>query len=230
MALSLFPINRNMELLPDQRRARKKMYRDRKMNIFKKGEELSILCGTDVLVILFQPTDKGTTSQPAAETWPKDPTEVERIIRRYKAKLAASTHASSPSTSVPEIKDKSTSTPPSSSPSPSPSRSVPEKRKYMNLDLSLSGSYDSQTKKLKEDEGKKKLHAWDDDENINSQEAGMEMQLKYPTIWDHAERENLYDDGELMIGYDDHQAKLASLEAKQKAITKRIASLEATHA
>ncbi|KAL6129989.1 hypothetical protein ACLB2K_068371 [Fragaria x ananassa] len=225
MAVPPSPNNRNMELLPDQRRARKKMYQDRKMNIFKKGEELSILCGIDVLVILFQPTDKSSTAQPAAETWPKNPTEVKSIIRRYKEKTA-STHASSHRTSPLTIRG-TTSTPSSSSSSP---QSVPEKRKYINLDLSLSGFSDSRTKVLKEDKGKKKLHVQDDDEYINPQEACMDMQFKHPTIWDHAGRGELYDHGALMFGYDDHQAKLASLEAKQKAITERIASLQAAHA
>ncbi|XP_024196142.1 uncharacterized protein LOC112199341 [Rosa chinensis] len=216
-----------MELLPDQRRARKKMYRDRKMNIFKKGEELSILCGIDVAVILFQPADKSTTAQPAAETWPKDPTEIKRIIRRYKAKPTSS-HASSSSTSPPVIKD-TTRTPSSSPcPCPCPSQNLLGKRNYLNLDLSLSGFYDSRMKILKEDKGKKKVRA-DNNENINSEEA-MGMQYEFQTRWNAAGKDELYkDDNELRIGYDDHEAKLASLEAKREAITKRIASLEANY-
>ncbi|KAL6129996.1 hypothetical protein ACLB2K_068378 [Fragaria x ananassa] len=198
MALLPCPNNRNMELLPDQRRARKKMYR-RKMNIFKKAEELSILCGIDVAVILFQPADKSTTAPPAVETWPKDPTEIKRIIRRYQAKSSCS-HASSSNTSLPAIKD-----PSSSSPSPS----VLGKRNCLNLDLSLSGFYDSRMKILKDDRGKKKLH------------------YEFHTNWNVAGENEMYKvDNELRIGYHDHEAKLASLEAKREAITKRIASLE----
>ncbi|KAL6125249.1 hypothetical protein ACLB2K_073308 [Fragaria x ananassa] len=192
--------NRNMELLRDQRRARKKMYR-RKMNIFKKAEELSILCGIDVAVILFQPADKSTTAPPAVETWPKDPTEIKRIIRRYQAKSSCS-HASSSNISLPAIKDPSSS---SSSPSPS----VLGKRNCLNLDLSLSGLYDSRMKILKDDRGKKKLH------------------YEFHTNWNVAVENEMYNDNnELRIGYHDHEAKLASLEAKREAITKRIASLE----
>lgn len=216
MALLPSRNNRNMELLPDQRRARKKMY-GRKMNIFKKAEELSILCGIDVAVILFQPADKSTTAPPAVETWPKDPTEIKRIIRRYQAKSSCS-HASSSNISLPAIKDPSSS---SSSPSPS----VLGKRNCLNLDLSLSGFYDSRMKILKDDRGKKKLHV-DSDENINSEEA-LGMQYEFHTNWNVAGENEMYKvDNELRIGYHDHEAKLASLEAKREAITKRIASLE----
>ena len=216
MALLPSRNNRNMELLPDQRRARKKMYR-RKMNIFKKAEELSILCGIDVAVILFQPADKSTTAPPAVETWPKDPTEIKRIIRRYQAKSSCS-HASSSNTSLPSIKD-----PSSSSPSPS----VLGKRNCSNLDLSLSGFYDSRMKILKDVRGKK-LHV-DSDENINSEEA-LGMQYEFHTNWNVAVENEMYKDNkELRIGYHDHEAKLASLEAQLQAITKRIASMEANY-
>ncbi|XP_050386325.1 MADS-box protein AGL24-like [Argentina anserina] len=152
----------------EQRRARKKMYRDRKMNIFKKADELSILCDTDVAVILFQPADESTTAQPVAETWPKDPTEF----------------------------------------------------KCISADTRIS----------KEDRGKKKLRV-DNDENINSEEA-MRMQYEFHTNGHAAGKDELYKrDNEFRIGYDDLElAKLASLEARRDAITKRIASLEAAPA
>ncbi|KAK9912961.1 hypothetical protein M0R45_036793 [Rubus argutus] len=160
-----------MELLPNQR-SRKKMYRYRKKNIFKKAEELAILCGIDVCVVMFRPANKKTsTSQPAtaAETWPQDRILVNRIIRKYKAMLPASTISPSSSTAPLAIED-TTSTPSSSS--SFPFRNVLEKRNNINLDLSLSlpGSYDSKMGSLDKVKCKKiKLHA-DEDENINSQE------------------------------------------------------------
>lgn len=134
------PPNRSMELLSNQR-SRKKMYRDRKKNIFKKAEELAILCGIDVCVVMFRPADKKTsTSQPAtaAETWPQDRIQVNRIIRKYKAMLPASANSPSSSAMPPAIKD---TTPFSTS---SPSRNVLEKINNINLDLCLSlpGSYE----------------------------------------------------------------------------------------
>ncbi|KAK9912948.1 hypothetical protein M0R45_036780 [Rubus argutus] len=191
-----------MELLPNQGSC-KKMYRDRKLNILKKAEELAILCGIDVCVIMFQPSDKktSTTTQPApaAETWPQNPTQVNRIIRKYKTMLPATTNSPPSSTAPLAIKD---TIPSSSSSSSSPSQNIPE-RNNINLDLSLSlpGSYDSNIKCL--DKGKRKLHAAD------------------------AGKDELYD--HKLIRFDEQEAKLASLEAKQQAITDGIASLEANH-
>lgn len=53
------------------------------------------------------------------------------------------------------------------------------------------------------------------------------MQYEFHTNWNVAGENEMYKvDNELRIGYHDHEAKLASLEAKREAITKRIASLE----
>nr|XP_011470562.1 PREDICTED: uncharacterized protein LOC105353257 [Fragaria vesca subsp. vesca] len=82
--------------------------------------------------------------------------------------------------------------------------------KKMKLDLSFSDSYDSETRG-------KKLHA--DYNALNPEEAmAMEMQYQEGTA-KHPQNELIGDD----------EAKLASLEVKLQAITKRIASMEANY-
>ncbi|XP_004296466.1 PREDICTED: uncharacterized protein LOC101311463 [Fragaria vesca subsp. vesca] len=72
---------RKIQQLSSSKSDRKKI-KDRKKNLIKKAEELSILCGVDVCLILDQ------CQSTVVETWPQDPEEVNRIITTYKANPA----------------------------------------------------------------------------------------------------------------------------------------------
>ncbi|XP_021910630.1 agamous-like MADS-box protein AGL82 [Carica papaya] len=70
--------------------SRSQTYQKRKKGLKKKALEFSTLCGVDTCMILYGPNHKGQTRK--AEVWPDSPSEVFRIIGKYKAK-AFDSHA-----------------------------------------------------------------------------------------------------------------------------------------
>lgn len=70
-----------MELIQNEK-ARKTTFQKRKNGLMKKVNEFSILCDVDVCVILYAPNFEGQ-GYLEPETWPKDPKEVQRILKKY---------------------------------------------------------------------------------------------------------------------------------------------------
>ncbi|TQD89168.1 hypothetical protein C1H46_025290 [Malus baccata] len=72
----------NMELITNER-ARKATFQKRTKGILKKAGEISTLCDLDVCMIIYGPKQAGRN--PELHTWPRNPSEVNRIINKYKA-------------------------------------------------------------------------------------------------------------------------------------------------
>ncbi|XP_068344273.1 agamous-like MADS-box protein AGL3 [Pyrus communis] len=72
----------NMELITNER-ARKTTFQKRTKGILKKAGEISTLCDLDVCMIIYGPKQSGRS--PELHTWPRNPSEVNRIINKYKA-------------------------------------------------------------------------------------------------------------------------------------------------
>ncbi|XP_024199416.1 MADS-box transcription factor 22-like [Rosa chinensis] len=119
-----------MELLPSSRR---KPLRDWERNLCKKADELSILCGTDVCMIIFKP------QKTKPETWPRDCTQVHHIIKKYKAMAMKNNDIKgtrSPS-SLGAVRDATDAT-------TAHSTCSHVTNNKMKLDLNISDSYDSE--------------------------------------------------------------------------------------
>ncbi|WCJ23140.1 MADS-box transcription factor 18 [Euphorbia peplus] len=69
-----------MELLENER-ARMITFQKRKKGLMKNVEEFSILCKADICLIISGPMFNNRPLD--TETWPSDPTEIQRIIERY---------------------------------------------------------------------------------------------------------------------------------------------------
>ncbi|CAM8927462.1 unnamed protein product [Rhodiola kirilowii] len=66
-------------------KARKSSFKKRREGLVKKIRELAILCGIDACLIIYGPRNNDGVKM-EVHTWPKERTEVERILQKYELK------------------------------------------------------------------------------------------------------------------------------------------------